>query len=197
MDNEVALARFTELLRESPHNLVSRAAREDLTTRHIPECVAFARDLPAGPATLLDIGSGGGLPGLVIALLRRDLDVHLMESTGKKAAFLREASTLLDIPATIHHGRAEESAIGALAATFDLVTARAVAPLERLVPLAAPFLRSGGLLYAIKGARWSEELRAATTIIHRSGLQVVATPDEASVRPDIGNPSPRVVVFRR
>lgn len=197
MDQDVALERFAELLLQSPHNLVSRGAREELKTRHLPECVAFARMLPDGRARLLDIGSGGGLPGIVIAIVRTDLDVHLMESTGKKAGFLREVVHILDLAATVHHGRAEDLAKGDMAGTFDLVTARAVAPLERLIPLATPYLRTGGLLYAIKGDRWAEELLAAGAVLRRSALQVVATPDEAAVRPDIGDPAPRVVVFRR
>jgi 16S rRNA (guanine527-N7)-methyltransferase len=64
---DAVLTRFAELVASSPHNLVSRRAREELRTRHIPECVALATLLPTGTRRLLDVGSGGGFPGLVIA----------------------------------------------------------------------------------------------------------------------------------
>jgi 16S rRNA (guanine527-N7)-methyltransferase len=185
---------FASLVADSPHNLVSRTARSELTTRHIPECIALARSLPAGPARLIDIGSGGGLPGLIIAMVRPDLDVHLVESTGKKASFLKEAARTLDVPITVHHGRAEELSTGSMATSFDLATARAVASLDRLLPLCIPFLVPGGLLYAVKGDRWSQELESAEPVVRRLGIQVVSTPDD---RPAVAPAEPRVVVFRR
>lgn len=185
---EGGLATFAELLRGSPHNLLSPRGLAELESRHFPESVAFSELLPA-EGRLLDIGSGGGLPGLVIALARPGLEVHLMDATRKKADFLRDASASLGLGVEVHHGRAEELATGALAGAFDVVTARAVAPLERLVPWAAPYLRPGGRLHAIKGERWAEELDQAGDAIDRSGMVVVATPD--------GGPGPRVVVLER
>jgi len=188
------LERYAGLLRASPHNLLSARGLDELEERHFPEAIAFAATLPAGPR-LLDVGSGGGLPGLVIAIARPDLEVHLLEATGKKAAFLTEASEALDLRIVVHHGRAEELAVGALAGSFDIVTARAVAPLERLVPWCAPYLRRGGQLHAIKGDRWVEELEAALPHLAAHGLRVLATPpaEEGSG----GDPAPRVVVLER
>jgi 16S rRNA (guanine527-N7)-methyltransferase len=185
-----SLNRFAELLRGSPHNLLSPRGLEELESRHFPEALDFAASLPAGPR-VLDIGSGGGLPGLVIAIARPDLEVHLLEATGKKAHFLSEAALDMGVPVTVHHGRAEELATGALAGSFDLVTARAVAPLDRLAPWSSPYLRAGGQLHAIKGERWGEELEVARPQLQRHGLRVLSTP------PEEGSGGPRVVVLER
>jgi 16S rRNA (guanine527-N7)-methyltransferase len=189
-----SLQRFSELLRESPHNLLSPRGLEELETRHFPEAIAFAESLPAGPR-LLDVGSGGGLPGIVIALARPDLEVHLLEATGKKATFLEQTAEALGLRVAVHHGRAEELVDGPMAASFDLVTARAVAPLERLVPWCAPYLRPGGQLHAIKGERWAEEVEAAQQELKARRLRVVSTP--AAGEPEGADHGPRVVVLER
>ena len=132
---------------------------------------------------------------MVIAMTRPDLAVELLEATGKKAEFLTEAAGRLGLPVTVHHGRAEELATGQLAGAFDLVTARAVAPLQRLGPWTAPFLRRGGQLHAIKGERWSEELTAARPTLDRLGLVVRAIPSGG--RPEGEAGGPRVVVLER
>jgi 16S rRNA (guanine527-N7)-methyltransferase len=185
---------LASLIQQSPHNLVSRSARNELLSRHVPESVALAGLLPSSPGRLLDIGSGGGLPGIVIAVVRPDLEVHLLEATSKKVDFLREAVAALGLSVEVHAGRAEDLARGPLAGSFDIVTARAVAPLDRLVPLAVPFLRAGGVLFAVKGERWREELDAALPAMRRARARVVATPDDQGALADGG---PRVVVFAR
>ena len=171
------LARYAELLRGSPHNLLSPKGLAELEVRHFPESLAFATGLPRGPR-LLDIGSGGGLPGMVIAIARADLEVHLLEATGKKVEFLAATAEQLGLSVGVHRGRAEELSGGALGGTFDLVTARAVAPLDRLAGLAAPYLRKGGQLHAIKGERWPQELDEARPGLDRLGLTVLTTPGQ-------------------
>jgi len=193
MDLEAALSAFAAALRASPHNLLSAKALTELETRHIPESQAFARTLPSS-GRLLDIGSGGGLPGVIIALARPDLDVHLMEATGKKARFLEEVTLALGLGVTVHYGRAEALAAEGLARAFDLVTARAVAPLDRLVAWAHPYLRGGGELHAIKGERWSEELEAALPVLERARFTVISTPSDGQGQ---DGRTPRVVVLRR
>ncbi|MFP4636401.1 MAG: 16S rRNA (guanine(527)-N(7))-methyltransferase RsmG [Nitriliruptoraceae bacterium] len=200
------LERFAAAVASSPHNLVSRRDRTELLTRHVPESEAIGRLLPPGPARLLDIGTGGGFPGFVIAVTRPDLEVHLLDSTSKKTRFLAEIARELAVEVTVHTGRAEDLGRGDLAGGFDAVTARAVAPLDRLVGLAAPFLRAGGTLFAIKGERWRDELDTARPVIARAGLVVAATPEDAPVVP-LGDPQrggepgsvsiPRVVMLRR
>jgi 16S rRNA (guanine527-N7)-methyltransferase len=180
---DARLGRFAELIASSPHNLVSRGARAELLTRHVPESVALARLLPGGGGRLLDVGSGGGLPGMVIAIVRADYEVHLLDSTRKKTAFLADAAEELQVSVTVHTGRAEELAAPPLAASFDVVTARAVAPLDRLLPWTLPFLVERGVLYAVKGERWREELDAAELQLARLGAQILATPDDLAASP--------------
>ena len=189
------LARFAELLRASPHNLLSPRGLSELEDRHFPEGVAFARILPS-VERVLDVGSGGGLPGVIVAIVRPDLEVHLLEATRKKAHFLAEVAMALGLAVTVHHGRAEELATDALRGIFDVVSARAVAPLERLVPWCAPYLRPGGLLYAIKGERWADELEAAASALTAARMSVRLTP--ASRAPERGpGDDPLVVVLER
>ena len=174
------LRSFAAMICSSPHNLVSRNARGELLTRHLPEGVALAHRLPSGSARLLDVGSGGGLPGVVIAIVRPDLEVHLLDSTAKKTSFLSETTTALGLAVQVHTGRAENLATTELQGGFDLVTARAVAPLDRLLPLTVPFLRRGGRLFAVKGDRWEQELAEAEDSLRRFGFAVLATPEEGS-----------------
>lgn len=189
------LERYVRAVEESPHNLVSKRARTELRDRHLPECAAFAATLPQGPARVLDVGSGGGFPGMVVAILRPDLEVTLLDATRKKVAFLEEFAGAEGVSATAVHGRAEELARTELGGSFDLVTARAVAPLERLVGWTVPFLRPGGLLYAIKGSRWQEELDAAAPALREWDAEAVATPEELGDSPD--GVRPLVVIIRR
>lgn len=195
-DTEAQLRRLAALIAGSPHNLVSRGAREELETRHVPESVALARQLPLSeqPLRLLDVGSGGGLPGLVIAIVRPELRVELLDARLKKVAFLREAVDQLGLSVEVHHGRAEDLVHTELSGAFDLVTARAVAPLDRLLPWTVPFLRPGGLLFAVKGARWAEELREAASTLAQLGASVVETPSDA---PENESFEPRVIVVAR
>jgi 16S rRNA (guanine527-N7)-methyltransferase len=139
------LAAYAEAVRRSPHNLVSPRAREELESRHIPESVALARMLPEA-STLVDIGSGGGLPGLVIAAVRPDLAVTLVEATRKKARFLRTTARALGLDVEVVEHRIEDVAhdLG----PFDLATARAVAPRVRLVAWAMPGRGPGGGRFA-------------------------------------------------
>jgi 16S rRNA (guanine527-N7)-methyltransferase len=193
------LDEFADLVASSPHNLVSRRARSELRSRHVPEAVSLARMLPAGAARVLDIGSGGGFPGLVIAIVRTDLDVHLLEATRKKVDFLRDTAAALDLGVTVHHGRAEELARSPdLAGRFEIVTARAVAALRDLVPLTVPFLADGGVVYAVKGERWRAELDEATDALRRARASVLATPDdETPAHRSSRDHQPRVVMLGR
>lgn len=191
------LERFAAAVRASPHNLVSPSALEVLWERHVLESVALAALLPSSTsgARVLDVGSGGGFPGLVIAIMRSDLSVTLLESRQKKADFLRTTSQELGLRTLVLQGRAEELARQPEhRASFDVVTARAVAPMQRLLPWTLPFLVPGGLLYAVKGARWQEELDAAGETLRRFGGRVILTPADPS--PNVPN-APRTVIVTR
>jgi 16S rRNA (guanine527-N7)-methyltransferase len=195
VQQEAQLERFVRAVEASPHNLVSRRARDELRERHLPECAAFARALPAGPARLLDVGSGGGFPGMVVAILRPDLEVTLLDATRKKVEFLHEVAEDLGVSVRAVHGRAEELHRTSLGSSQDIVTARAVAPLDRLVGWTVPFLVPGGFLYAIKGQRWEQELAAAAPALREWGAETVATPEELAEGPD--GARPLVVIIRR
>ena len=133
--------------------------------RHLLNCAVVAEGIPHG-ADVCDVGSGAGLPGLVLALARPDLSVLLVEPLERRAAFLQEAVELLGLgQVRVTRARAEE--LGLLAA--DVVTARAVAPLGKLALWCLPLVRSGGTLLALKGARAEEELAAAESILRRTG----------------------------
>ena len=171
------LTAFADAVASSAHNLVSKRARTELHSRHVPEAIALSELLPPGPARVLDVGSGGGFPGMVVAIVRSDLTVELLDSTRKKTRFLEETAGAIGLQVQVHTGRAEQLGAGSLAGSFDVVTVRAVASLTQLVPWCTPFLAPGGRIYALKGERWAEELQAAQPTIARAGLTVAATPD--------------------
>lgn len=138
-------------------------------------------------ARLVDIGSGGGVPGIPLAIARPDLKVTLIEATRKKASFLVEVAAALSLSrVTVHAARAEE--VGELRGSFDAVTARAVGKLSALVPIAAPLAKGGGLMLLVKGQRADEELADASKVLakqHTIHERTVATP------------TGRIVVLRR
>lgn len=139
-------------------NLVARESLADLWHRHFLDSAQLLPLVPPGSARLVDLGSGAGFPGLTLAIMGVP-DVHLIESDGRKAAFLREAARLSGAPVTIHAIRIEEAT--PLAGTADVVTARALAPLDVLLGHAAPLLRPDGCCLFLKGARAADELTLA------------------------------------
>ncbi len=144
-------------------NLTSIRDAEQAWQRHIVESVEIARLLPP-VGNLLDVGSGGGLPGMVMAIMRPEIDVTLLESVGKKARFLAETAEALELTnLEVICARAEDAAgeDSKLRDGFELVTARAVAAMPTLVELTAPFVSPDCLLLAIKGEKAKEELKLA------------------------------------
>jgi 16S rRNA (guanine527-N7)-methyltransferase len=122
-------------------NLTAIRDEDGILSRHFVESIACARALPAGISTLLDFGSGAGLPGIPIALCRPEIAVTLAESQGKKAAFLQEAVRALGISARVYSGRAET-----LTSQFGCVTLRAVDRMAQAVQAAAHLVRPRGWL---------------------------------------------------
>jgi 16S rRNA (guanine527-N7)-methyltransferase len=122
-------------------NLTAVRDPKEIVSRHFVESIACAQALPAGIATLLDFGSGAGLPGIPIALCRPEIKVTLAESQIKKAAFLREVVRSLKLNATVFAGRAEN-----LHEKFDCVALRAVDRMEQAVKAASGLVRAGGWL---------------------------------------------------
>lgn len=122
-------------------NLTAVRDPDGILRRHFIESIACAGALPAPIEMLLDFGSGAGFPGIPIAICRPDLAVTLAESQGKKAAFLRQAISALQLKAIVFHGRAES-----LQKEFDCVTMRAVDRMGESARQAATLVREGGLL---------------------------------------------------
>ncbi|MGA0847600.1 MAG: 16S rRNA (guanine(527)-N(7))-methyltransferase RsmG [Pontimonas sp.] len=141
--------------------LVGPRELDRLWTRHILNSALVAHKI--GTGTLIDIGSGAGFPGLVIAAIRPDVQCTLIEPLGRRAHWLREEAHRLGLTnVEVRNERAEEAAGHVIA---DFVTARAVSALKTLVPLAAPLLKQGGQLVLMKGQKVEDEVRAAAPIL--------------------------------
>jgi 16S rRNA (guanine527-N7)-methyltransferase len=158
--------------------------------RHLLNCATVAERIPEG-ATVIDVGSGAGLPGLVLAIARPDLRVTLVEPLARRTAFLIEAVEGLGLTRMVRvfRGRAEEAAAGPAGGdplSADVVTARAVAPLDRLATWCLPLTVRGGRLVALKGSSAADEIaeHAATVerlgggepTVHRCGSGVIDPP---------------------
>ena len=139
-----------------------------LWTRHILNSAALAHLLPVH-GSVADIGSGGGLPGVVLAAMRPDLTIHLIEPMQRRVAWLSEVAHTLHLENVVIHDARAEDLVGEVAA--DVVTARAVAPLPRLAPWALPLVAPGGRLVALKGQRAAEELDEAEPVLRRLGAR--------------------------
>ncbi|WP_176722865.1 16S rRNA (guanine(527)-N(7))-methyltransferase RsmG [Micromonospora sp. II] len=144
-----------------------------LWDRHLLNCAVVAERIPEG-ASVIDVGSGAGLPGLVLAIARPDLTVTLVEPLARRTSFLIEAVQRLGLTRDVRvfRGRAEEAAAGSRdrePLSADIVTARAVAPLDRLAGWCLPLLVSGGRLVALKGASAAEEIAEHTEAVVRLG----------------------------
>jgi 16S rRNA (guanine527-N7)-methyltransferase len=157
------LSDYLDLLRrwQPAINLVGPATLADPWRRHLLDSAQLAAHVPAQTASLVDLGSGAGFPGMVLALLGVR-GVHLIEADRRKAQFLREAARTTGAPVTIHAERIEQ--IQGWPA--DVVTARAVAPLPRLLELAERFLVADSVCLFLKGRAAARELTEARVTWH-------------------------------
>ena len=164
------LQRYHDLLvaRSATANLVGDASTEVLQRRHILESIAFGgalreREILKPDSSIVDVGAGAGFPGIVLAIVWPTVQLTLIEATTKKAAFLRDAAAEAGLPeARVLDGRAEDLGRDeTLRESFDLVVARAVAPLRVLLELTLPFARVGGRVATPKGSRAETELNEA------------------------------------
>ncbi|MBB6121724.1 16S rRNA (guanine(527)-N(7))-methyltransferase RsmG [Nocardiopsis algeriensis] len=176
--------RYAELLADDGvrRGLIGPREVPRLWERHLINCAVVEELLPEG-AEVVDIGSGAGLPGLVLGLMRPDIRMVLLEPLLRRTVFLDEAVALLDLPnVEVRRGRAEE-VHGEL--FTDFVTARAVAPLPRLAGWALPLLRKGGSLLALKGEQAEAELAAAEKDVSklRPGVSDVIRVGRGKVEP--------------
>lgn len=141
-----------------------------LWDRHLLNCAVVAELVPPD-VRLIDVGSGAGLPGVVLAIARPDLTVVLVEPMARRATFLAEVLASLGLDrTTVVRARAEESARGrSRLVPAEVVTARAVAPLDRLAAWCLPLVGAGGRLLALKGESAADEIEAHRVAVNRSG----------------------------
>jgi 16S rRNA (guanine527-N7)-methyltransferase len=158
------LATLVDELRrwQSVKNLVGRGTLDRVWTRHIADSAQLLEQAP-GARTWLDLGSGAGFPGLVLAILLRDepgAEVHLVESNGRKCAFLRHAARITGAAAVVHEARLE-TVVPQFVGRIEVVTARALAPLADLIAWTRPLLQNGAVGLFPKGREAEAELTEA------------------------------------
>lgn len=172
-------------------NLTAVTTPEAAWERHALDAltlVPLLEPIPSG-ARVVDVGSGGGVPGVPIAIARPDLHVTLVESIQKKAAFLTAVSAALGLAnVEVRAVRAEDLAAGPSRGSFDVVTARAVSRLDKLAGFTVPLLRRGGRALLVKGERADEELAEAKRTLARLGAVHERT---------VQTPTGRVVILTR
>ena len=170
-DLQAFIGRLTEA--NAVMNLVGPDTLPDVWNRHIWDSAQLL-DLAPEALTWADLGAGAGLPGVVLALFlkgRPGAHAHLIDSLGKRCRFLEQVKAELDLPATVINGRAENQAIA-----VDVVTARAVAPMGKLLGYAQPYMDRGAQGLFLKGEKAPDELKSARlswhfeSALHRSRL---------------------------
>lgn len=161
------------------YNLTAITDLPSILLRHYADSVCCEKYIPEG-ATLLDVGCGAGFPTLPLAIMRPDLRITAMDATKKRVDFVADCASLLGLSnVRAVCGRAEELAAGEMRASFDCVTARAVAELRVLAELCIPFVREGGIFLSMKAKSASEELAAAQAGIGTLGARLSKREDFA------------------
>lgn len=168
-------------------NLISKSSAEEIWTRHVADSTQLWALRPAAARHWLDLGAGGGLPGLVIAILAAELapemQVTLIESDLRKAAFLQTAARDLGLPVRILAERIE----AAPPQDAEVISARALAPLAELLAMAERHAAPGAILLFPKGRSAAEELTAARAIWHVDAEAIPSQTDPASAILRIGD----------
>ena len=173
-DQREAMGRYLDLLIEANTrmNLTRIVDRADAETFHLQDSLALLPHLPtaaAGRFDLCDVGSGGGVPGIPLAITRPNAEVTLIESTGKKADFLWETAAALGLEnVEVFNGRAERLPNR----QFDYVVTRAAGPMIRLLEWCRPLVRRGGMMLAMKGPKLDDELKAADGLLREQRASV-------------------------
>lgn len=164
-------------------NLVAPTTLATVWTRHVADGAQLVALAPDGVKTWVDLGSGAGFPGLVVAaMLPAGAQVHLVESNQKKASFLREAARAMAVSVVVHVARAD-AVVGKTVPSADVVSARALASLADLLAMAAPLLKTGAVGLFPKGEKAALELTEARECWNIN----------ASFHPSLTDPDARIV----
>ena len=157
-------------------NLTRITDEADAATRHFAEAIQLYRhaDLPPG-CRIIDIGTGAGFPGMPLYLFRPDINMTLLDASGKKSDFIRSAAQAMGIDITVVCTRAEDAAHTDMRESYDIAVSRAVAPLNVLTELCVPFIKTGGIFAAWKGETYRNELQDAKNAFAQLGCSVRST----------------------
>jgi 16S rRNA (guanine527-N7)-methyltransferase len=188
-ETEADLDRFVAVLLtwQGTTNLIAPSTIPDIWTRHVLDSAQLL-PLVGDARHIVDLGSGAGFPGIILALLLKDrvgVQVHLVESNGRKASFLREAIRETRAPAEVRHDRIE-TFTARFTNTVDVVTARALAPLSKLLELSRPLLSRGAVGLFQKGRGAEQELTDS-----RKSWRI-----DAELIPSVTDPSARIIMVR-
>lgn len=175
------------------HNLVARSTLPDLWQRHFWDSAQLAPLIPDTAKTLADLGSGAGFPGLVVAAMRPDLAVTLHEATTKKCAFLQAAADRMGLRVTIENARMEDLP----PRPFDVVTARACAPLPQLLEYAHRFMIPNSVCLFLKGQNVGSELTEAAKYWNIKVSQVPSQTDPSGAIVTVRELGPRHVASQK
>ena len=172
-ENGPKAERYAELLQSwgIERGLIGPKEGERIWDRHISNCIPLTTLIPEG-VKVVDIGSGAGLPGIVIALVRPDLEVVLIEPLQRRCDFLNEVISILDLPIIVLRGKSES-----VKRSFEIVTARAVAPLPKLLAISWHLVKTQGALLAMKGEGAQLEIETTEPTKHsRTSLHTLELP---------------------
>lgn len=145
-------------------NLTAITEPEAMEILNVMDCLSVVPFIPQG-ARVADVGTGAGFPGMIVRIMRDDVDMVLIEATKKKLDFVCRTAEKLGYKVEGRHMRSEEAARNGMRGSFDAVTARAVAPLPVLLEYTLPLLKEGGVLLAMKGPAAEEEIAASANAL--------------------------------
>lgn len=189
-DQQVAqIAVYAEMLWEanSRVNLTRHVDLDSFLSRDLLDSVMISRQIQSGEV-VLDVGSGGGVPGILIAILRPDVSVALAESIRKKADILTEFVTKIDLPVTVYNERAE-AVTGR--SKCDVLTVRAVAPVAKLCTVFKGRWRRVDRMLALKGPNWEQEVESARTELAKAKVNATCVEEYSS-----GDDQPTSVILQ-